>query len=334
MHYCSLISVLWFVFDNTPYYKFFRRISLTNRQSTTHPSPLPCLAGFPQIRTFGISFILLGDPREAFLISRAGMFICICLSLIETWRPQTYLSFNLESALWCIMKFDMRWVHLGQQGLKCLCWRTKGHQGGTGPLCKQLEARTLGCSRIIRLKLWAKQCVCARVCDCLDQLGNVLATRCWITNHPKHSTLRQQAVIISVSVGWAWEHSAIGSSSSPIIASAVVIQRFSREHVCLTWSWVDLCPWYLLAGISVFCLEIAWESPGWAMASPELVIQGENSELLRHCHCVRLKWDHVVQPGGWYPRRVPPAELGTLLTIPDTQMFLYFIRFQYQFSIR
>lgn len=70
------------------------------------------------------------------------------------------------------------------------------------------------------------------------------------------------------------------------------------------------------------------------MASPELVIQGENSELLRHCHCVRLKWDHVVQPGGWYPRRVPPAELGTLLTIPDTQMFLYFICFQYQFSIR
>lgn len=152
-------------------------------------------------------------------------------------------------------------------------------------------------------------------------------------NHPKHSTLRQQAVIVSISVGWAWEHSAIGSSSSPIIASAVVIQRFSKGHVCLTWSWVDLCPWYLLAGISVLCLEIAWESPGWATASPELVIQVKTQSSSVTATVFDWNTDHVVQPGGWYPRRVPPAELGTLLTVPDTQMFLYFIRFQYQFSI-
>ena len=31
-------------------------------------------------------------------------------------------------------------------------------------------------------------CVHVCVCDCLDQLGNVLATSCYITNHPKHST--------------------------------------------------------------------------------------------------------------------------------------------------
>lgn len=71
-----------------------------------------------------------------------------------------------------------------------------------------------------------------------------------------------------------------------------------------------------------------------AAASPELVIQGEVPELLHHCHRVRQQHGPPGAAWGWYPRGVPPADLGMLLTVPDTQMFLCFICFQYQVSIQ